>query len=109
MDTSTISLSHAVARSYQNRAEVERSDFCACFNCYARFHLSEIQLWSDSIDIDDEDPGRLRPDSDRFRGTTAICPRCRYDAVIGSGSGYDLTDAFLRALNNYWYVSKRKP
>ena len=100
-------LSHAVARSYQNRAEVERSDSCACSNCYAQFHPSEVVLWSDSVDDDDEDPGRLRPDTDRYRGTTAICPRCRYDAVLGSASGYDLTVEFLRSLNHYWYVSRR--
>jgi hypothetical protein len=108
MDKS-VSLAHAIAHSYQNRAEVERSESCACFWCYARFKPSEITLWSDSIDPDDEDPGRLRPDSDRFRGTTAICPRCRNEDVIGSASGYDLTDDFLRALNKYWHVCYETP
>jgi hypothetical protein len=31
MSTSPVSESHAVAHSFQNRAEVERSDSCACF------------------------------------------------------------------------------
>jgi hypothetical protein len=102
-----VSLAHAIGHSYQNRFEVERSESCACFWCYARFSPSEIELWSDSIDIDDEDPGRVRPDTDRFKGTTATCPRCGVDDVIGSASGYDLTDEFLRMLNEYWHVTKR--
>jgi hypothetical protein len=67
---------------------------------------SEIRLWSDSDDPNDEDPGALRPDTAAFRGMTAICPHCRYDSVIGSASGYELSDAFLHLLHDTWHTSK---
>ena len=84
MDTSPVSLSHAVTHSFDNRAEVERSDSCVCFHCYARFAPADIRLWTHSDDPNDEDPGALRDDAAPFRGTTAVCPRCEDDSVIGS-------------------------
>jgi hypothetical protein len=107
MSASLISLSHAIAHSYKNRAEVERSDQCACFHCFARFVPADIRLWADSDDQSDEDPGGLRPDTARFRGTTAVCPQCEWDSVIGSASGYDLSDDLLHSLNNYWYGANK--
>src|SRR5262245_35128668 len=106
MSTTPVSPSHAVAHSFQNRAEVERSESCACFHCYARFSPADIRLWTDSDDPNDEDPGALRDDTDRFRGTTAICPRCEYDSIIGSASGYELSDDFLRLLHDHWHTTK---
>jgi hypothetical protein len=107
MDTTPKSPSNAVAHSFQNRAEVERSESCACFHCFARFAPSEIRLWTDSDDPSDEDPGALRPDTDTFRGATAICPRCGYDSVIGSASGYELSDDFLHLLHDHWHTTKQ--
>ncbi len=107
MASTPVSPSHAVAHSFRNRAEVERSQSCACFHCFARFAQTEIRLWTDSTDPDDEDPGALRPDTDRFRGMAATCPICEYDSVIGSASGYDLTDEFLHVLHDYWHTTKR--
>ena len=99
-------IAQALPHTVNNRDEVLRSEFCACFYCLARFPPSEIYLWSDSDDPEDEDPGALREDSNGFAGTTAICPRCECDAVLGSASGYALTDEFLRELNQYWYGGK---
>src|SRR5688500_6759925 len=99
MSTPRITLAPALTHSVGNRAEVERSESCACFHCYARFAPSEIRLWSDSNDPDDEDPGGVRDDSSPFRGLTATCPRCEVDNVIGSASGYELSDDFLRELH----------
>ena len=106
MSTTPISPAHAVAHSFRNRAEVERSESCACFHCYARFAPTDICLWMDSDDPNDEDPGALRDDTSPFRGMTAICPRCKYDSVIGSASGYELSDDILRSLYDYWYITK---
>jgi len=104
MDVSLISPARAVTHSFQNRAEVERSEQCACFHCYARFAPADIRLWADSEDPGDEDPGALRDDSSPFRGQTAMCPVCEYDSVIGSGSGYELSDEFLHLLHNHWHT-----
>lgn len=100
---SDISPAHVIAHSFCNRLEVERSDSCACFYCYARFSPTEITLWRDSDDPDDEDPGGCRDDLSPFRGETAICPKCEDSSVLGSASGFDLTDELLRACREYWY------
>jgi hypothetical protein len=107
MDSSPANLSRAVSHSFQNRTEIERSQACACFHCFAHFAPSEIRLWTDSDNPRDKDPGALRPDTDPFRGMTAICPQCEYDSVIGSASGYELSDAFLRLLHENWHITKR--
>jgi hypothetical protein len=99
-------LSTAISHSYQNRDEIQRSEQCGCFHCLARFTPSEISLWTDSIDPDDDDSGALRSDSDRYPGMTAICPRCEYDSVLGSSSGYMLTDDFLKLLHDHWHQSE---
>lgn len=104
MSTARINPAQAVAHSYRNRLEVERSESCACFHCFARFSPTDICLWKDSDDPNDEDPGALRDDTSPFHGMTAICPRCKYDSVIGSASGFELSDEFLRSLYDYWYM-----
>jgi len=110
MSTSPVNLSQAVAHSYYNRAEVMASDRCACFHCFARFLPTEIKYWTDSEDPDYGDWGPPEPDFERYPGKTATCPVCQVDSVIGSASGYDLTDDFLHALHDHWHVSKpRRP
>ena len=107
--SSPISLSHAVGHSFKNRTDLERSESCACFYCYARFTPAEIRDWEDSDDPEWGDDGHEQPDLVRFPGLTAICPFCERDSVIGSASGYEITDQFLHSLHNYWHVSKLKP
>ena len=34
---------------------------------------------------------------------TALCPRCGIDSVIGSASGYEITEEFLAEMNEYWF------
>jgi len=106
MSTSHVNPVHPVAHSFQNRAEVECNDSCACFHCYARVAPTDIRLWKDSDDLNDEDSGALRDDAGPFRGMTATCPRCEYDSVIGSASGYELSDDFLHLLHNHWQITK---
>lgn len=61
-------LEAAHAHSYENRAEIERSDFCGCFYCRKTFVSADIAEWTDD-------------------GLTALCPRCGIDSVIGAASG----------------------
>ncbi|HYK63798.1 MAG TPA: hypothetical protein VEY94_02540, partial [Patescibacteria group bacterium] len=60
----------------RNRAELRESEICGCFYCLEIFEPSEITRWTDEIDA---------PQS------SAICPKCRIDSVIGSRSGYPIT------------------
>ena len=68
----------------QHRTEVEHSERCGCFYCVQSFSPTEINEWIDE---------------DR----TAMCPRCGIDAVIGSASGFTLSNEFLQRMHEYWF------
>ena len=70
-----------------NRAQIERSNVCACFYCLGSFQPSKIEDWIDEP-------------SD---GSTATCPNCGIDAVLGDASGYELNEAFLSAMHQWWF------
>jgi hypothetical protein len=78
--------------SSRHRAEIMASARCGCFYCMASYPPADI------IDWIDEDGGI---------GMTALCPRCGMDSVIGSASGFPITETFLRALNYYWFLQTR--
>ena len=80
----TTSFSEAHKHCRLNRRELERSDKCACFYCGLIYQPSQIKAWCDD-------------------GTTALCPRCGIDSVIGSASGIELTAQFLNQMNAYWF------
>ncbi|MFN5909091.1 MAG: hypothetical protein ACK5A3_23815 [Planctomyces sp.] len=79
-------LESAHRRSSVHRDEVLASELCGCFYCRETFPPTEIEEW-----IDDRDGV----------GTTAMCPRCGIDSVIGSRSGFALTPEFLRQMHDY--------
>jgi len=64
-----------------------RSDVCGCFYCLKTFPPSEIGEWV-------EEP---------TGGRTAVCPHCGIDSVLGSASGFPLTQEFLEAMCEYWF------
>lgn len=70
--------------SSHHRAEIERSDLCGYFYCVSTFLPQEIDGWCDE-------------------GETAICPKCRIDSVIGSASGYPLSEEFLASMKQHWF------
>jgi hypothetical protein len=107
VDNTPLGPAEAIAHSYRNRNEIEQSEVCACFHCFARFAPIEIRLWTHSDNPDDDDPGAVRDDTATVRGMTAICPRCEYDAVIGSAIGVELSEGFLRLLRDRWYGDLR--
>ena len=41
------------------------------------------------------------------KGQTALCPRCGMDFVIGSYSGYEMTDEFLGAMRVRWFPQSK--
>jgi hypothetical protein len=71
-----------------HRAEVLASDRCGCFYCLSVFGPNEIEEWVDEIDE---------------VGTTAVCPRCGIDSVIGSRSGYPIAPEFLETMHRHWF------
>lgn len=76
--------------SSNHRNEIESSELCGCFNCCSTFPPEEIAEW---VDENDESVGQC-----------AVCPRCNVDSVIGSRSGFPITDEFLKEMNKYWFL-----
>ena len=82
-----------IAHEYasNHRAEIEAGPLCGCFCCLRTFPPTEIVEWVD-------------------HGTTAVCPRCGVDAVLGGGAPLPVTDsAFLRTMNAYWFSVTKEP
>jgi len=65
------------------------SDLCGCFYCLATYSPADIKEWTD------EDEAGI--------GTTALCPRCGIDSVIGNKSGYPITKEFLEQMHSVWF------
>jgi hypothetical protein len=68
----------------RNRAEIEGSELCGCFYCLRTFAPGEIERW---LAVEE----------------TAICPYCQIDSVLGSASGFPITDDFLRRMRARWF------
>jgi hypothetical protein len=78
----------AHAHATNDRAELAASEACGCFYCLSVFGPREIHEWVDAHDGE---------------GTTALCPECGIDSVIGSASGFPITEPFLREMHRYWF------
>lgn len=74
----------ALKHSLHNRDEIERSELCGCYYCATVFDAEEIGEWTDG-------------------GTTAVCPRCGTDAVIGDASGIAIESNVLKVLNKQYF------
>jgi hypothetical protein len=73
-----------------HKQEVLNSKVCGCFYCLANFSPNDIIEW-----IEEERP----------KEETARCPKCEIDAVIGSASGYPVTDKnFLQNMYQYYFL-----
>jgi hypothetical protein len=67
-----------------HREEILRSDVCGCFHCCEIFASSRIVNWTDN-------------------DSTAVCPFCSVDSVIGCESGFAIEADFLRRMHDYWF------
>lgn len=67
-----------------NKKMLENDTICGCFHCLEIFEPNEITQW---IDL----------------GSTALCPYCNIDAVIGNSSGYLITKEFLKEMKRHWF------
>jgi len=72
-----------------NKEAIDKSARCGCFHCQQVFPTSEIK----EDEWIEEHKGKL----------TAMCPKCGIDSLIGDASGFELTESFLYAMNNYWF------
>ena len=72
--------------SFRNWSNVKRSELCGCYHCCRIFSSSEVT--------------ECIPDNDL---TTAVCPHCGIDAVLGDASGIPLQKDILEELRAYWF------
>jgi hypothetical protein len=95
MDEATLRSAHR--KSSNHRAEILSSESCGCFYCRSVFSPTEISEWVD------EGPDGI--------GSTALCPRCGIDSVIGSAAGFPLDESFLSQMREFWFerTSTLKP
>lgn len=73
----------------EHREEIEASDLCGCFYCLSTFDPTEIKAWTDT--------------DDAGVGQCALCPRCGIDSIIGSESGFPITQRFLQQMKGHWF------
>ena len=76
--------------SIRHEEQILASEVCGCFYCLQIFGPSQIVEWID-------EPQEMRG------GRTALCPKCGIDSVIGSASGYPVTNAFLKRMQKKWF------
>lgn len=74
--------------SIYHREQILKSEICGCFFCLNTFTPNEIERWVD-----------LREGIE----TTALCPKCGIDSVIGSASEFPISEEFLEQMKNYWF------
>lgn len=84
-DPAKRSTTAAHKHSINHRTSLLKDTRCGCFQCERIFHPQQITDWIE----------------DRLDGT-AECPYCGTDTVIGEGSGYPITPAFLKAMHLGW-------
>lgn len=72
-----------------HRAALEASTRCACFFCFRAFAPADVKAWIDG-------------------DTTALCPGCGMDAVLGDASGASISDGFLRKMHQHYFGYRSK-
>ena len=83
-------LENAHKHCFNNKEEIDKSNTCGCFYCREIFAPSEIKEW---IIISEQFP----------KETTAQCPYCMIDAVIGNASGINLSNDFLKSMYERYF------
>jgi hypothetical protein len=72
-----------------NKEGITASDVCGCFYCKTTFDSDKVVEWTDI---------------GHAKGSTALCPNCGIDAVIGSSSNFPISNAiFLEEMHSYWF------
>ena len=82
-------IEEAHKHSINNKEELSKSNSCGCFYCKEIFNPSIIEEWTDNK-------------------TTAICPKCGVDSIIGDASNYNITNNFLSLMRDAWFSWKSK-
>jgi len=79
--------------SFHNKAHLSVSKTCGCFYCLKTFDPVLISWWTDQPAND--------PASEDI--ATGWCPFCNIDSVLGDGSGFPITNNFLKQMNEHYF------
>ena len=82
--------------SSNHREELSASHVCGCFHCLKTFGFDRITEWIDW-------PQGTPAEQELELGTTAVCPYCGIDSVIGDRSGYPIAAEFLGQMQKLWF------
>jgi len=80
------------SHTYNNEIEVKKSHKCFCCHCGEEFLSKEV------VSFDDNNG------NDGIK--TALCPKCKMDAVIGDKSGYKYSNKLFLELYQFAFISK---
>ena len=85
----------AYQHASNHHAEIDASTVCGCFNCLQIFPPADIIAWTgwNAADLDNLETAQ---------GTTALCPHCGSESVVGDASGYRIDMDFLNRMNQAW-------
>lgn len=75
----------AHAHCHNHKEALEKSSQCGCFYCLKIFKPEEIKEWIDK------------------GGSTALCPFCNIDSVVGDASGVPINEKFLGTMRDLWF------
>ena len=78
-----------------NRVAISQSSLCACFYCLKTFPGEAIQTWWDQP--------QDAVNGEEALGMTAVCPFCGIDSVLGDQCGYELSEEFLKKMEQFWF------
>ena len=73
--------------SSRNKQQIVVSQMCGCFSCERIFGASDVEIFI----------------KEQSGESTALCPYCDTDAVIGDASGCPITKEFLKEMNQKWF------
>ncbi len=79
-------LERAHQHAKKNKDELSRSKICGCFYCLRIYQPGDITEWWDENE------------------STAVCPHCGIDAVIGDDSKLPITKDVLKQMRQYWFA-----
>jgi hypothetical protein len=86
--------------SSAHRQELMASGICGCFYCLKIFEPTKVNEWTDY-------PPGTQEGQELVLGTTALCPCCGIDSVIGDRSGFPITGQFLAQMKQRWFGSSK--
>ena len=86
-------LKEAHLASFANKKSLKKDKVCGCFHCLKIFDPKEIKKYIPERGLLSIITGE----------STAVCPHCGTDSVLGENSGFPITKEFLTEMKNHFF------